>query len=82
MVQTTKRISPILGFKSSIGDLSLFIMTSLHTIYILVLVYVDDVIITGSDEFAIRRILDSLGNKFKLHDLDNLNYFLGFQVKR
>ena len=70
-----------LGFTSAKSDQSLFLKsTKAHTI--LVLVYVDDILITGSDSTMIGELITQLDNKFALKDLGNLDYFLGIQVKR
>ncbi|KAL6181251.1 hypothetical protein ACLB2K_047906 [Fragaria x ananassa] len=46
------------------------------------LVYVDDVILTGNSLEEIALIKESLSRKFKLKDLGNLKYFLGIEVAR
>ncbi|KAM6554399.1 hypothetical protein CsatB_015161 [Cannabis sativa] len=47
----------------------------------LILVYVDDIIITGSDSNLIANIVNSLNSQFSLKDLGDLSYFLGIEVK-
>ena len=49
---------------------------------IIVLVYVDDIIVTGSDNKGIEEVLGKLSGAFALKDLGNLSYFLGIQVIR
>lgn len=44
--------------------------------------YVDDVIVTGSNNLLISQLIDTLDNKFALKDLGLLSYFLGIQVNR
>ena len=64
------------GFVNSKVDTSLFILKHMHlTIY--VLVYVDDLIITGNDTAAIQNFITKLADRFSLKDLDPLFYFLG-----
>ena len=46
----------------------------------LVLIYVDDIIITCSSHAAIQSLLRELHNDFAVKDLGPLNYFLGIQV--
>jgi len=51
---------------------------SKHTTY--VLVYVDDLIITGSDSDFITTFIHILDQQFSLKDLGSLHYFLGIEV--
>ena len=44
------------------------------------LVYVDDIIITGSDMIGIQEIKDTLSSSFHMKDLGMLQYFLGLEV--
>jgi hypothetical protein len=68
-----------LGFVSSRSDTSLFISRSTEYL-ILVLIYVDDIIITCSSHAVIQSLLRELHNDFAVKDLGPLNYFLGIQV--
>lgn len=68
-----------LGFKASISDPSLFIFKS-PTCVLYVLIYVDDIIITGSSFTAVSDLITTLGHKFPVKDLGNLHYFLGVEV--
>ncbi|KAF3672166.1 hypothetical protein FXO38_06237 [Capsicum annuum] len=54
------------------------IKTSKSTTY--VLVYVDKLILTGSDSDFITAFICSLDQQFSLKDLGSLNYFLGIEV--
>ena len=47
---------------------------------IILVLYVDDLIITGSDPNLINHVKSSLKNKFEMTDLGHLHYFLGLQV--
>ncbi|KAL0541022.1 hypothetical protein IC582_021052 [Cucumis melo] len=47
---------------------------------ILLLVYVDDVILTGNNNSLIQDLIASLDKQFASKDLGCLSYFLGFQV--
>lgn len=67
-----------LGLKTCLGDLSLFIITSLHIVYIHV--YVDDMIMTGFNDVEVSRLLTTLGIEVKVQDLTELNYFMQVQV--
>lgn len=67
------------GFKHSHADTSLFILhNSSHVIYMLV--YVDDLIVTGSNPEFVQRFVDSLAQRFSIKDLGQLSYFLGVEV--
>ncbi|XP_058726224.1 uncharacterized mitochondrial protein AtMg00810-like [Vicia villosa] len=69
------------GFHQSIFDYILFTFKSNHTT-IFVLVYIDDIIITGNNEDAISDIKKFLAQAFSIKDLGNLSYFLGIEVSR
>ncbi|RVW21952.1 Retrovirus-related Pol polyprotein from transposon RE1 [Vitis vinifera] len=70
----------ILGFSSTKSDQSLFInITPTHSTYILV--YVDDILITGSNDQFVQHVITQLNNQFALKDLGDIDYFLGIQVK-
>ncbi|KAG8486207.1 hypothetical protein CXB51_019494 [Gossypium anomalum] len=66
-------------FETSKADNSLFIQRSGNQL-LYVLVYVDDIIVTGSDSSAINQFVKSLHHQFSLKDLGKLNYFLGIEV--
>lgn len=68
-----------LGFKASQSDPSLFISTYSSSITI-VLVYVDDIIITSSVSHHVTSLITSLASQFSLKDLGPLHFFLGIQV--
>lgn len=69
------------GFQGCHSETSLFVhISSVSIIYILV--YVDDLIITGKDAAHIQRFINRLHTVFALEDLDNLHYFLGLQIHR
>ncbi|XP_019233996.1 PREDICTED: uncharacterized protein LOC109214526 [Nicotiana attenuata] len=50
--------------------------------FVAVLVYVDDLLITGNNEQFIQETKDILDHKFKVKDLGELKYFLGIEVVR
>ncbi|KAJ1701542.1 hypothetical protein LUZ63_001321 [Rhynchospora breviuscula] len=66
-------------FVSAQSDHSLFILQT-STVIIYLLVYVDDIIITGNNDAAIQEIMHSLDNHFSIKNLGDLNYFLGIEV--
>ena len=67
------------GFSGSSFDTALFLRQSGHGITILLL-YVDDMIITGDDMQGIQDLKHFLGRQFEMKDLGPLNYFLGVEV--
>lgn len=70
-----------LGYKQSKSNYSLFTKTS-SIYFIVVLVYVDDLILAGNNISEINSIKSVLGAKFSIKDLGNLKYFLGFEISR
>ncbi|KAK1431336.1 hypothetical protein QVD17_07793 [Tagetes erecta] len=68
-----------IGFEQSKNDYSLFIKNTKNSICVL-LVYVDDIILTGDDESELKLVKTQLKNKFKIKDLGELKYFLGIEV--
>ncbi|KAL5752556.1 hypothetical protein ACOSQ2_023063 [Xanthoceras sorbifolium] len=67
------------GFTSSPHDTALFIRRSSAGIT-LILLYVDDMIITGDDSAGIRSLQRFLSQHFEMKDLGTLSYFLGLEV--
>lgn len=68
------------GFKASCYDPSLFILAS-QGASLIVLIYVDDIIVTGSSATLVHSFIASLQHKFALKDLGWLHYFLGIEVR-
>ena len=67
------------GFLQSYSDYSLFTFTK-GGVQINVLVYVDDLVISGNDSAALTIFKAYLSDCFKMKDLGNLKYFLGIEV--
>lgn len=70
-----------LGFQGSKCDPSLFFYKKVD-VQIYVLIYVDDIIITGTSLSLIQSLIEKLHAEFALKQLGELDYFLGIQVKR
>jgi hypothetical protein len=66
-------------FTSSPYDSALFIRQT-STGIILILLYVDDMIITSDDTVGIRDLQKFLSQQFEMKDLGTLSYFLGLEV--
>lgn len=67
------------GFKRSHTDSSLFVRTSKAS-RLVVLVYVDDLIITGDNADEIQSLKSTLHKTFSIKDLGLLRYFLGIEM--
>ena len=70
-----------MGFTQSKSDYSLFFKGSGST-YVALLVYVDDIVITGASSEQIQLLKKALSDQFKLKDLGNLRHFLGLEIAR
>jgi hypothetical protein len=68
-----------LGFTCSTADSSLFIFRSEDAI-LLLLVYVDDIIVTSNKQALLSRLVSRLSSEFSMKDLGPLHYFLGIEV--
>ena len=76
-----KRTLLAAGFRNSVADTSLFVYTqNCHHVY--VLVYVDDILVTGSSITLVNKIIATLASRFSIKDLGNLFYFLGIEATR
>ncbi|KAH9741041.1 retrovirus-related pol polyprotein from transposon RE2 [Citrus sinensis] len=67
------------GFVTSKSDTSLFVHHVAGEI-IVALIYVDDILITGSNSLLVEKVIHQLGAEFALKDLGEFNYFLGLDV--
>lgn len=69
------------GFVKSLAATSLFILKR-ETSLIYMLIYVDDIIVTGNDSALPQHTLDSLATRFSVKEPEDLNYFLGIEAHR
>lgn len=67
------------GFSYSQSDTLLFFKHTGADILI-ILIYVDDILITGSSNAQIERVITEGSSEFALKDLGGFNYFLGLEV--
>jgi hypothetical protein len=67
------------GFQTSNVDFSLYVKKTDHGIVIIV-IYGDDLIITGDSDVDIFDLKKLLKQKFQMKDLGELRYFLGIEV--
>lgn len=67
------------GFLCSRANTSLFVYTNNSNI-IYLLLYVDDLILTGNNETMLPSFTTRLHHEFAIKDLGDLNYFLGLEV--
>ena len=70
-----------MGFATSKSDSSLFIRKG-QLGPVSILLYVDDLVITGTDLGEIDRVKLQLAASFDMKDLGDLHYFLGIEVIR
>ena len=68
-------------FETTYFDSSLFVK-HVGPVIVILLLYVDDIIITGSASSAIQQVISALTTEFDVKDLGFLHYFLGIQITR
>lgn len=79
-IEFTKQLQ-IFGFQQSSADHCLFVKSS-STSFLALLVYVDDVLITGTNAADIEAVKKFLHAKFTIKDLGAAKFFLGIEVAR
>lgn len=70
-----------IGFTNSLADASLFVYNKAR-VYVYLLLYVDDIVITGSCSNTVSQLIKALSTRFSLKDLGQLSYFLGIEILR
>lgn len=69
------------GFKVANSDSSLFVKLE-SKMHLLVLLYVDDMIITGDNEAEISKLRNNLSTRFEMKNLGEIGCFLGIEVEK
>lgn len=49
---------------------------------LIIIIYVDDILVTGSCEAELQKFTDRLNRTFSLKDIGNAHYFLGIEIVR
>ncbi|KAE8683346.1 putative protein phosphatase 2C 12 [Hibiscus syriacus] len=70
------------GYKQSLADHTLFIKITSTNKKAILIVYVDDIILTRDDEEEICNLKKLLNKEFETKDLGKLRYFLGMEMAR
>ncbi|GJT66195.1 retrovirus-related pol polyprotein from transposon TNT 1-94 [Tanacetum coccineum] len=68
-----------IGFHQSYADTSLFTLTK-GSSFTALLIYVDDILINGSDKATIQSIKQQLDHTFSIKDLGSFHYYLGIEI--
>ncbi|RVW65650.1 Retrovirus-related Pol polyprotein from transposon RE1 [Vitis vinifera] len=71
-----------LGYKQGQADHTLFVKKSHAGKMAILIVYVDDIILSGNDMEELQNLKKYLSEEFEVKDLENLKYFLGMEVAR
>ncbi|RVW96936.1 Retrovirus-related Pol polyprotein from transposon RE2 [Vitis vinifera] len=71
-----------LGYKQGQADHTLFVKKSHAGKMAILIVYVDDIILSGNDMEELQNLKKYLSEEFEVKDLGNLKYFLGLEVAR
>ncbi|RVW28765.1 Retrovirus-related Pol polyprotein from transposon RE1 [Vitis vinifera] len=71
-----------LGYKQGQADHTLFVKRSHAGKMAILIVYVDDIILSGNDMEELQNLKKYLSEEFEVKDLGNLKYFLGMEVAR
>lgn len=68
-----------LGFKNSKAHTNMFLRKARSDL-IEVLIYVNDILLTSSNEKFLDELVSTLNNKFALKFLDDVHYFLSLEI--
>jgi hypothetical protein len=73
--------SSIRGFEMGKVDKTLFLLRKGDDILI-VQVYVDDILLSGSSHFLVARFAEDMSKEFEMSVMGELQFFLGLQIKQ
>lgn len=68
------------GFERSQNEPTLYIKVEGKTEILIVSLYVDDLVFTGSNESLIKKFKEEMMKKYEMSDLGLLHYFLGIEI--
>lgn len=68
-----------LGFKKCTVEYGVYVMNSKDSGMLIICLYVDDLLLTGSDPEEIKEFKLTLNQEFEMTDLGELSYFLGLE---
>jgi hypothetical protein len=70
------------GYIQGQADHTLFTKFSPHGKIAILIVYVDDIVLTGDDIVEMAKVKEKLAVDFEIKDLGSMRYFLGMEVAR
>ncbi|KAA0036613.1 reverse transcriptase [Cucumis melo var. makuwa] len=70
------------GYNQGHSDHTLFTKVSKTGKIAILIVYIDDIVLTGDDQTKISQLKQKMSDEFAIKDLENLKYFLGMEVAR
>ena len=82
LVWNIPKVMIVNGYKQSQGDHTLFIKHLASGGVTTLIVYMNDIIVTGNDAKEKNTLMQCLAKKFEIKDLGKLKYFIGIEVAR
>lgn len=70
------------GFTKSAFDNCVYRKACSASVFVLILLYVDDILLASSSKIEILKVKTALGNEFKMKDLGMAKKILGMQLTR
>lgn len=69
-----------MGFEKDASEQTLFTKVNKQGSYLIISLYVDDLIYTGNDEVMMKEFKESMMKEFEMSDMGKMKYFLGIEV--